>query len=238
MEELDLKQLIKIIWNKKWLIIIVMLLFAILGGIYSYYFVTPKYESSTTLVLAKTEEPVSNTVGGTAITQTDLNLNQNLVSTYSELIKSKTVLRKVLSNLGIEDIKEEELKRSISVNSVKDTELIEITVNNTNAKQVADIANEIATVFSEQIAEIYNINNIHVVDRAEEAKAPYNINHIKDIVLFALIGIVFSMAYILIANLLDTTIKDQENVERATDLLVLAQIPEISFEMKKIGGRK
>ena len=74
--------------------------------------------------------------------------------------------------------------------------------------------------------------------RAEEAKEPYNINHIKDIVLFALIGIVFSMAYILIANLLDTTIKDQENVERATDLLVLAQIPEISFEMKKIGGRK
>ena len=118
MEELDLRQILKILWNKKGSILIIALLFAILGGVYSYKFITPKYESSTTLVLAKTEEIVSNTINGSAITQTDLNLNQNLVSTYSELIKSKTVLRKVLSNLEIYDLNEEELKKNISVNSV------------------------------------------------------------------------------------------------------------------------
>ena len=166
-----------------------------------------------------------------------MNLNQNLVSTYSELIKSKTVLRKVLSNLEIYDLNEEELKKNISVNSVKDTELIEITVSSTDSRQAADIANEIAHVFSEQVAEIYNINNIHVVDNAEQEKEPYNINHLKDIFIFTFVGIIISMAYILIENLLDTTIKDQETVENATELLVLAQIPEISFEIK-IGGKK
>ena len=219
MEELDLRQILKILWNKKGSILIIALLFAILGGVYSYKFITPKYESSTTLVLAKTEEIVSNTINGSAITQTDLNLNQNLVSTYSELIKSKTVLRKVLNNLEIYDLNEEELKKNISVNSVKDTELIEITVSSTDSRQAADIANEIAHVFSEQVAEIYNIN------------------HLKDIFIFTLVGIIISMAYILIENLLDTTIKDQETVENATELLVLAQIPEISFEIK-IGGKK
>lgn len=237
MEELDLRQTMKTLWNKKVVILIVALLSAILGGIYSYKFVTPKYESSTTLVLAKTDEPISNTIESSAITQTDLSLNQNLVSTYRELIRSKTVLRKVLTNLEIYDLKEEELKRNISVNSVKDTELIEITVSNTNPKQAADIANEVANVFSEEVAEIYNINNIHVVDKAEEEKEPYNINHIKDISIFAFIGIVISIAYILIQSLLDNTVKDQETVEKSTELLVLAQIPEISFEIK-IGGKK
>ena len=237
MEELDLRQILKILWNKKGSILIIVLLFAILGGVYSYKFITPKYESSTTLVLAKTEEIVSNTINGSAITQTDLNLNQNLVSTYSELIKSKTVLRKVLNNLEIYDLNEEELKKNISVNSVKDTELIEITVSSTDSRQAADIANEIAHVFSEQVAEIYNINNIHVVDNAEQEKEPYNINHLKDIFIFTFVGIIISMAYILIENLLDTTIKDQETVENATELLVLAQIPEITFEIK-IGGKK
>lgn len=237
MEELDLRQIMKTLWNKKVVILIVALLSAILGGIYSYKFVTPKYESSTTLVLAKTDEQISNTIESSAITQTDLSLNQNLVSTYRELIRSKTVLRKVLTNLEIYDLKEEELKRNISVNSVKDTELIEITVSNTNPKQAADIANEVANVFSEEVADIYNINNIHVVDKAEEEKEPYNINHIKDISIFAFIGIVISIAYILIQSLLDNTVKDQETVEKSTELLVLAQIPEISFEIK-IGGKK
>ena len=89
----------------------------------------------------------------------------------------------------------------------------------------------------EKVAEIYNINNIHVVDNAEQEKEPYNINHLKDIFIFTFVGIIISMAYILIENLLDTTIKDQETVENATELLVLAQIPEISFEIK-IGGKK
>lgn len=119
---------------------------------------------------------------------------------------------------------------------------IECSTDGTNFKQMrichmSEGANEIAHVFSEQVAEIYNINNIHVVDNAEQEKEPYNINHLKDIFIFTFVGIIISMAYILIENLLDTTIKDQETVENATELLVLAQIPEISFEIK-IGGKK
>ena len=198
--------------------------------------VTPKYEASTTLVLAKAEEKVSNEIS-TGITQTDLNLNKNLVSTYRELIRSKTVIRQVMDNLKITDLKENTLKNNISVSSVKDTELIEITVRDENPERATNIANEIAKVFTVQVAEIYNINNVHVIDKAELNNVPYNVHHTKDIAVIALIGAILSIVCIIILSLLDTTVKTQEDIEKVTGMIILAEIPEISFDLK-VGGKR
>lgn len=236
MEELNLKQLINIIWNGKKYIIITIILAILLGIGYSYFLVTPKYEASTTLVLAKAEEKVSNEIS-TGITQTDLNLNKNLVSTYRELIRSKTVIRQVMDNLKIIDLKENTLKNNISVSSVKDTELIEITVRDENPERATNIANEIAKVFTVQVAEIYNINNVHVIDKAELNNVPYNVHHTKDIAVIALIGAILSIVCIIILSLLDTTVKTQEDIEKVTGMIILAEIPEISFDLK-VGGKR
>lgn len=237
MEELDLRELFNIFWNKRIEIIIITLVFVIIGAIYSFGFTTPKYKSSTTLVLATLND---TNVGKTqqsnseAITQTDLTLNSNLVSTYSELIKSKSILREVINNLDIEDLNEEKLKDNVKVSAVSDTELIEISVSNENSSFASKIANEIAKVFTQKVGEIYNINNVHVVDKAEIAKEPYNINHIKDIIIFAFVGIVLAAAKILLFNMLDNTVKSEQDIEKNTGLLVLAQIPEFG----KKGGKK
>ncbi|MFR8146222.1 MAG: YveK family protein [Clostridia bacterium] len=236
MEELNLKQLINIIWNGKKYIIITIILSVLLGIGYSYFLVTPKYEASTTLVLAKAEEKTTNEIS-TGITQTDLNINQNLVSTYRELIRSKTVIREVMENLKIKDLKETTLKNNITVSSVRDTELIEITVKDENPERATNIANEIAKVFTVHVAEIYNINNVHVIDKAETNNIPYNVHHAKDIFVFVLIGVIFSIVSIIIISLLDTTVKTQEDIKKTTGMLILAEIPEISFDLK-VGGRR
>lgn len=239
MEELDLKELFNVFWAKRMEIILITLIFMVIGIIYSYVFVTPEYKSSTTLLLATVNDTNNkNNDGATAITQTDLTLNSNLVSTYSELIKRKTVLSEVINNLNIEGLKEEALKNNISVNSVNDTELIEISVTNENPTYAADIANEIAKVFTNKVAEYYFINNVHVIDKAEVDDNPYNINHFKDIVIFIFIGIVVSAIKILIGNMLDNTIKTEQDVEKATGLLVLAQIPEFEMATRRGGRRK
>ena len=236
MEELDLKELFSLFWNKKVQIILIVLILIVIGVIYSYGFVTPVYTSSTTLVLATSEASGQTETADTSITTTEITLNSKLVSTYSELVKSKNVLRQVLSNLKI-NVAEETLRNNVQVTSVKDTELIEISVTNENASYAAKIANEIAKVFTEKVAEIYNINNVHVVDEAELEDSPSNINHIKDIVIFAFIGLVIAVIYVLIANMLDTTIKTPEEVEREFKLPVLATIPIYEFENER-GGRK
>lgn len=230
MEELNLREIFMMFWNKKVHILLIVLLFAIIGTVYSYTMVTPKYRASTTLVLATTENDSS--VASASITQTEITINQKLVSTYSELIKSKTVLRQVISNLNIY-LDEEELKNNITVTAVSDTELIQITVKDENNEYPSMIANEIATVFTEQVKEIYNISNVHIVDKAEVSRNPYNINHIKDIAIFIFIGLVISVAYVLVYNMIDNTVKTSQDVENSAELLVLAEIPEYFFDLKK-----
>jgi capsular polysaccharide biosynthesis protein len=230
MEEIDLKEIFIMFWNKRVQLLLIVAAFFIIGFVYTMGFVTPEYTSSTTLVLAQ----INSEKTTDAITASDITLNSKLVSTYSELIKSKKVLREVISNLGI-NVKEETLRNGITVNAVKNTELIKITVTNKNAEVSAKVANEIAKVFEKQVAEIYNINNVHVVDEAEVATAPSNINHTNDILMFIAIGIVVAVAYVFMLNMLDTTIKSVEEVEKLLDLPVIASIPMWVFEK---GGKK
>ncbi len=235
MEELDLKQLVNIFLNKRLQIISIVLIFLIIGIIYTFMFITPKYKSYTSLVLAKSDNVSEDAKDTSTITQTDITLNQKLVSTYSELIKSKNVLREVIKNLNINE-DEESLKGNISVSAVKDTELIQITVTNYYPDRASDIANEIAKVFTKKVGEIYHINNVYIVDEAESSYIPYNINHVKDIIIFMVVGFVVSIAYVLVANLLDTTIKTAEDVEKQIDVTVLASIPVLKDDTRKMKG--
>lgn len=243
MEEIDLKELFQIFWHKKVYIVLIILIFMVIGVIYSVGFVTPMYSSSTSLVLAGTSSSADENQVSETITTTDLTINSKLVATYSKLVKSKNILGQVISNLGI-NVDEEELRQNVQVTSVEDTELIEITVSNENPEYSAKIANEIASVFKEKIAgEMYNINNVHIVDEATVETNPSNVNYLKNVVIFAFVGAVVAVMYVLIANMLDTTVKTQEDIEKNIKIPVLASIPIYNMEMEKLkkkgrGGRR
>ena len=229
-----IKKLFDIFWNKRLHIICITLVFIIVGTIYSFTFITPKYKSYTSFVLTKAEnvKEGSDTANST-ITQTELILNQKLVSTYRELVKSKNVIRQVKNNLNINET-EESLKNNINVTSVKG--IIMITVTNYYPERAKDIANETTKVFTKMVGEIYNINNVYVVDEAETDTVPYNINHVKDITIFAVIGLIASFIYVIIINLLDTTVKSAEDIEKELNVTVVASIPAVR-EGRKGGVR-
>lgn len=233
MEELDLRELFEMFWNKKIKIILIVAIFAVIGVIYSIGFVVPEYTAFTKLVLAgQSSDATGNTTE--AITTTDLTINSKLVGTYSELVTSNDVVRQVITNTGI-NISEEALKSSIEVSSVEDTDVIKISVTNQNPTYATKLANETAKAFMEKVAEIYNINNVHVVDEAEEPQSPSNVNHLKDVVIFTFIGVVIAVGYVLIANMLDNTIKTREEVERLYKVPVIAEIP---LNLPEKGGKK
>lgn len=236
MEEIDLSELLKVFWNKRMKILIITLAIMLIGLVYKIFFVTPMYSASTTLILASSNK--STTLQEAGITTTDITINSKLISTYSELIKSNSIIRTVKDNLHI-DIDEAELKKNIKVTAVKDTELIEITVANENAKNATIIANEIAEVFIDKVKSIYKIENVQVVDKAEEKNSPSNVNYKKDLLIFGLIGLVISFAYVFVENLLDNTIKTEEEIEKLYQLPTLAAIPVHEDEQKlKKGGRR
>ena len=215
MEEIDLKELLRMFWQSKTQILLIVAIFIVIGVIYTLGFVTPKYQASTTLLLATN----SSSEKTESITTTDITLNSKLVSTYSKLVESSKIIRKVISNLSL-DIDENTLKKNISVTAVEDAEMIQIAVKNEDPVLATKIANETAKIFIENVKEYYGIENVHVVDEAEIPQGPVNVNHKKDIIIFAFIGIVIAGMYILVANMLDTTIKSEEDIEKISGLTV------------------
>lgn len=242
MEELDIIELLYALKKRIKYIVIAVVVFAIIGLVYSKFLVTPMYKSSTTFVLSKSTEnnvQVEN-ASSEAITQNDITLNSKLVSTYSEIIKSKTIAKEVINSLGL-DMTVEEFKSNVTVTSKDDTELIEIIVSNENGKIAADIANSLAEVFREKVYEVYKIDNLSIIDIAEEATEPYNIGTVKNIVLFAMVGLVLACGVIFLIVYFDDTIKDEKDIEALLNIPVIASIPKLEdndeggfFKWKKV----
>lgn len=223
MEEINLKDLFNYFLSKKGIIIVITLLAVVVGGVYSGYFKVPMYKSYTTMLLTKESD-------STTITNNDINLNRNLVDTYSEIIKSRRVVGKVINNLHL-NYSIESLQKKINVSSINSTEIIKITVESEDANEAMRIANEIADVFNVEVIKLYNIQNIGVVDVAEEASAPYNMNITKACVLSFVIGLVLSSALVFVMFYFDTTIKSKDEVEEKLGLPVIGLIPQV-------GGKK
>ena len=198
MEEYDLKDLFNMFWKRKFKIFIIILLFLIAGAIYSYTIKKPLYTSYTTLLLT----PVTNTTSPNEYTSTETALNSNarLVATYRELVKSNIIIREVIKQLDVENISESTLKNDLSVTGIGDSDMIKISATTTNTKDSSKIANITAEVFCNKVPEIYKINNLHIIDKAEESTVPSNINHSKDLVISLILGCVVTFGYVLFAE--------------------------------------
>ena len=219
-EKINLKRLTSILKKNTLTIIVIITLFIIGGCIYSFNFVEPKYKSSSTILLVSKNSSEKNS----KVTQNDVTLNKSLLTTYGNIITSNNVLEKVRQNLQIEDTIEQ-LSKNIKVDEVEDTQLIKVDVINENADEAQKIAEELNNVFIQEIKNIYNIENVTVVDKPSIEDSPYNINHIRDIILFGLIGILASVIYIFISYVLDTSIKIEQDIEDYTGLNVIGTMP-------------
>ena len=230
MEEINLKDLWEYFISKIYIAIIVLMVAILTSNIYILFIQTPLYKSTATLVLTRAESSDS-----ASITQNDINLNQKLVGTYSEIIKSRRVLNKVIKNLKL-DTTWDKLQKKIAVSNKADTELISITVTNPDSKLAPDIANEIADVFSDDIVTIYNIQNISIIDYAIESERPFNINYTKQTAIAFIAGLVISCAIIFVMFYFDTTIKSSEEIEEKLGVTVLGSVP--IHGKKKKGGKR
>lgn len=234
MEEINLKELFDYFVSKWFIIAITGLVFVIVGASYTVFLKTPMYNSYTTMVLTTNNEN-SNT--NQSITQSDITLNKNLISNYRVIMKSHSILNQVINNLDL-NTSAEQLKKQVNVTTEDDTEIIRISVNDENADNARDIANEIARVFSNDVARYYSIKNVAIVDYAEAPSNPYNISLLKTIVLSLIVGIVLACVAIFIMFYFDTTIKSVEEIESKIGLPALGIVPVKHVPKEKKGKRK
>ena len=217
MEEINLSEVYSYFKTKILWILLAVVIIIILGNIFTLVTRTPLYQSNTTIVLV-TEEKMED---GKRI---DYQLSQNLIGTYSQIIKSRNVLNQVIKNLNLK-ISADELASYVSSSAIESTDIIQITVSFDNAKDSQRITDEVAKVFSKEIKAIYNLENVTIIDKAELAKAPYNVDYIKDNIIYLVIGLVLSFGVVFVMYYFDTSIKSSDVVEDKLGLTVIGIVP-------------
>lgn len=216
--EIDVKELLKFFISKIKIIILCTFIFAIIGVIYINFIIVPMYHSSTTLILVSNDNSQNSTM-----LQSEVTLNKNLVTTYSEIVKSRTVLTKVIDELKL-DTNVVDLSNKITVTSIENTEIIKIEVSDKSAEEAKKITETTATVFKDEVQKIYNLTNVSVVDQAYLADEPYNISPVKQFSIFTLIGIVIGTLIVFLIFYFDTSIKSGEEIEEKLNLPVIGKV--------------
>lgn len=223
MEEFNVVEFLKYYLSKLPIVIV----FIILGILGSWYYTdniqVPIYKSETSIVLANQT---------TDITVNDVSLNKNLLPTYREIIKSRSVLSKVIDNLDL-DFSVEELGKKISVENANEAEIIVIAVKDEDRKLAKKISNEIADIFKDEVTNYYPIENVNILDYAVAADEPYNINILKQYVIGFGLGFILGSGIILLVFYFDDSIKSLDDIENKVNLSVLAAVPKYKPKNKK-----
>lgn len=218
MEEIDLLELFSYFVEKIGVILITIIICLLCGLGYTLFLKEPMYKSDVNVIVVNKES------GNAATLQNELTANQKLAATYRELVESRRVLNQVIKNLDLEySIKE--LQEMITVENVNETAIIKITITSKDSLEAMEIANETAKIFEKEIVDIYNLENVSIVDRAELAKEPYNINFIKDVVIYIGVALVLSCGLIFVVYYFDNTIKSVDQVEKLLGVPVIGAVP-------------
>ena len=221
MEEINIRELFGYI--KKYLFIIIIVTIVLVAEVifYDKSIKVPMYTASTTIVLTQTGDVNNATTN--IITQNDITINQKLVSTYTEIVKSKLVLEQVIADLNLAETYSE-LYKKVSVQAITNTEILKISVEHKDKDLSAEIANKIANIFSKEVAKIYKLNNISIIDKAQVPKMVSNNTLKRDIVIAGLIGIFLSVGVIFVIYYFDDTIKLTDDVEKKIGMPLIGKV--------------
>lgn len=216
--ELNLGEIIHLIFRRLWIILLVGAFFATGAYGISEYLLTPTYESTTKIYVMNRQDSSS------AITYTDLQTGSQLTKDYMLLITSRPVTETVIERLGL-NLKHKDLVNMITVTNPSNTRILEITVEYTDPMKVKEIADAIREEASLHISTVMNIERVSLAEEANYPEGPSGPNTLMNMIIATILGFMLTAGIIILRFMMDDTIKSSEDIEKYLDLSVLGAIP-------------
>ena len=220
-------------FKKCWVLCVsITLLFTIVGYLVSAFLLSEEFTATSRLIVVQQQNPDATQ----QITYNDVQLSQKLVNTYSEIIKSEAVLDQVSENLNI-IYDASALKGMLSVASVNNTEVFDVSITSNDPELSADITNEIVDVFRDEVIDIMNVSNITILNEAKIPTEKSGPSNIKNAAIGFMAGFVISGLIVVIRTLKDTKVKTEEEVRAIFDYPIIGVIPNVDLSKYNKGGK-
>lgn len=221
-DTIDLVELFWVLVNRWKFILLVMLIAAMLTGVYYLVGVKPSYQADASIFITNNES---------VITVSDLQLSSELTEDYAKIIKSRNVLKQVIKELDL-NLDYRSLDKLVSVTNPDNSHIITITVTCGDVELCRDIANSLMNIGLDRIYQVVGSSEPTVIDYSEaEAVDEITPSLTKYLAIGLLVGMVIACGLICVRYMTDTTLKTEDDLKRYLDIPVLSVIP--YYEEKK-----
>lgn len=236
-KEIDILKLLKKLKNHIILILIsTVLLGAIVFGA-SKFLITPKYEANTSMIVGNSQAEQVQNQQQANVDYNEIQANRALVSTYSEIVKSRGIADRVIENLALK-MDYEDFSKKVSIEPVRDTQIISVKVVDTIPERAMDIANETSEIFKESITKIMNVDNVQILDGASLPDKPSSPKVARNTAIGLVLGLIVGLGIAFLKEIGDTSITSSDEIINEFNIPVLGTVPLMKTDDLKKGAKK
>jgi capsular polysaccharide biosynthesis protein len=231
-ETISLKELFETLKKRILLILLITITAVLVSGVVSYFFLTPVYQASTQILVNQQKSDQS------VYSPSEVQTNLQLINTYNVIIKSPAILNKVSEDLKL-GLTTQQLNEKITVGSETNSQVVNVSVQDTDPNIAAKIANKTVQVFQSEIVKIMNVDNVSVLAKATVAdnQSPIKPKPLLNIAIALVVGLMAGVGIAFLLEYLDNTIKNEQEIERILGLPVLGVIANIEPSNKSLNSR-
>ena len=209
-----------------WKYILPILLITILAGgavfAATKLFIKPKYKASAMVYVR------ANTQAGSTTTTSEMSVAKQLVTTYSIILETDSVLEEVYENLEDQyKVPINTIKSSLTEEAIENSEIFRINYEDTDPIRAEKIVNAVAEIAPMKIIEVVQTGAAQVVQLASTPKTPVSPSAVRNAAIAALAAFVLSAVVFVLVSVLDTSIRTSEDLSETFGITVLGSIPTI-----------
>ena len=219
--EIDVFQLVKVLWKRKFLIVLAALVAGLAAFAYSSFVIQPQYTSTTRIYVVN-----RNQADKPGLTNQDLQAGSYLVKDYREIILSQDVLEKVVADQSLA-MDAKTLGRKVSVTVPADTRIVSISVRDGKPEEASRIANALREVAAQKIISVTRVSDVTTLEEARPATSPSSPNIRRNTMIATIAGVGFVTVIVLLVELLDDRVKRPEDIEEVMHISLLGVIPNL-----------
>ena len=219
--EIDVFQLVKVLWKRKFLIVLAALVAGLAAFAYSSFVIQPQYTSTTRIYVVN-----RNQADKPGLTNQDLQAGSYLVKDYREIILSQDVLEKVVADQNL-TIDAKTLGKKVSVTVPADTRIVSISVRDGKPEEASRIANALREVAAQKIISVTRVSDVTTLEEARPATSPSSPNIRRNTMMATIAGVGIVIVVVLLVELLDDRVKRPEDIEEVMHISLLGVIPNL-----------
>ncbi len=210
--------------KKRWkLIALITIAATLVSAILSFFVIKPQYEAKTKLFIGKQESQDNSTYNSS-----DVVMYQQLMKTYSELVKTSDLVTKAVKSADL-DYNQKEIEgilNNLTANPSADTQILDLSYKGGDPKEVLKVTEAITNEFISESKELIPNGNVQVIQKAQLPEYPVSPNKKLNIFIAFVLGLMVGIGVVLLLEYLDNTFKSREELEKTLELPIIGAIPD------------